>query len=319
MHLLQNGCPKSGNYWLYKILSLSLDAGGVPQKSFIQNHPVQAAAQNWLLSYPEQAGLDVLDIEPGRNFCRIGSYFREPIDNITDYIQSNRLVWSHSRYIPDSAEVYDKFDKIVYIVRDPRDVAISMAHFAFTPYRLRTVYNPFETPEAYLKSRLVNSLSGCTQHVASHLMAQPRANMHIVFYERLRSDFEIEYAKLVDFLELDVRAAQRAEIQEEVSVKSMKAKSAGHVRSGKSGGWANTLTPQQMRMSKFLAGGLLKELGYPLSASKPGIPALPTALNKSRTRRSMRTGMILRGLNFVYKFSGFVAAPDKARITSSAP
>lgn len=319
MHLLQNGCPKSGNYWLYKILSLTLDAAGVPQKSYIQNHPIQAAASTWQLSHPDQVGLDVLDIEPDHNFCRIASYFREPIESISEYVKSNRLVWSHSRYIPDSAEVYDQFDKIVYIIRDPRDVAISMAHFAFTPYRLRTAYNPFASPDEYLKNRLVNSLSGWTQHVGSHVLAPPRSNLHFVFYERLRSDFDTEFARLIDFLEVDVNAAQRAEIRDEVSVKSMKAKSSGHVRSGKSGGWVNSLTPGQVRLSRLLAGGMLKELGYPVSAHDQGLPLLPETLNRRRVRRSMRTGMMLRGLNLVYRSSGFLAVPDKARITSSAP
>ncbi|NJM16702.1 MAG: sulfotransferase domain-containing protein, partial [Bacteroidales bacterium] len=39
--------------------------------------------------------------------------------------------------------VFPKFDKIVYIVRDPRDVALSMARFQFTPY-MQTYYpHPF--------------------------------------------------------------------------------------------------------------------------------------------------------------------------------
>lgn len=314
MHVLQNGLPKSGNYWLFNILNLTLDAAGVPKKSLIENHPIRPIAETWLLSHPDQATLNVLDIEPGTCFFRIGSYFREPIPSLKAYIDANRLVWTHSRYIPESEAVYDAFDKVVYIVRDPRDVAISQAHFAFTPYRQRTHPARFADANEYLQAHLVKHLSGWTQHVGSHLLAPPRKNTHYVFYERMKADLDTELCRLIDFLEVDVSAAQRNEIREQVTVESMKKKSRDHVRSGSSGGWRKTLTPWQIRTTRFIAGGMMRELGYPLGEADEHLPQLPERLDRAAVKATMRKGMVFRGVNFLRQSMRHLKSPAAARI-----
>lgn len=318
MHVLQNGLPKSGNYWLYSILNLTLDAAGVERKGFIEHHPIQPIAENWLLSNPDQATMNVLDIEPGIRSFRIGSYYKEPIANLKEYIDANRLIWTHSRYITDSEEVYDSFDKIVYIIRDPRDVAISQAYFALTPYRLRTHPVEFATSEDYLKVNFIRHLSGWTQHVGSHLLAPPRKNLHYVFYERLKERFDEEYLRLIEFLELDVSASQRNEIREAVSVQSMRKKSKDHVRKGSAGGWRKSLSAAQVRQARFIAGGILQELSYPLDRQHASLPALPEHLNTKRIKRSMQKGMITRGLNFVRHSLGHLKAPTALRVKDGA-
>ena len=54
MHIIQNGYPKSGNLWLYRILTEILEAAGVPARSFISSH----------VAYPgfKQMEFDVDDI-----------------------------------------------------------------------------------------------------------------------------------------------------------------------------------------------------------------------------------------------------------------
>ncbi|MXO67072.1 sulfotransferase domain-containing protein [Altericroceibacterium endophyticum] len=313
MHLLQNGLPKSGNYWLFNILTLLLNAARLPDRNFIAEHPIQAAAKNWTLSYPEQPRLNVLDIEPGHNFYRIGSYFREPIEDLQDYIAQNRLVWTHSRHIPESERVYDAFDKIVYIIRDPRDVAISMANFAFTPYRQKTEHFPFSDASEYLQAYYVKHLSGWTQHVGSHLLALPRKNMHILFYERLKEDFDSELSQLINFLGLNVSSKQRAEIADQVTVASMKKKSSGHVRSGSAGGWRNVLSSGQIRLARLIAGELMDELDYPLRVKDASLPTLPRELSRKRIKRSMRKGVIARGVNMARLSAGYLTKIDKPK------
>jgi aryl sulfotransferase len=318
MHVLQGGFPKSGNYWLANILNQILDCAGVPRQSYVQRHPIFPIAQTWPLSYPEQAGLDVLDIEPHRNYWRISSYYREPIDDIAAYVAQNRHVWTHSRYLPGSAAIFALFDKIVYIVRDPRDAAISMAHFAFTPYRLRTDYNPFPTPDAYLRRHLARHMAGWCNNVGSYLLAPRHENLRIVFYERLRTDFDAELKALIEFLELDVTAEQRAAIGNDVSVSSMQKKSSQHVRKGGSGGWRETLSPSQIRLANLIGGPIMKELGYPLAVSDARLPALPPTLNERQIRKAMRRAVIARGLGLVADNLHPPRAPETGLIPQEA-
>lgn len=313
MKVLQNGCPKSGNYWLYNLLSEILDAGGVERRSVIQEHPIYPLARTWPLSYPEQAGLDVLDIESGKCFLRISSYYREPINDLDQYIENNRLVWTHSRHGPKSESVYDKFNKVVYIIRDPRDVAISMAHFAFTPYRLKTNNNPFVNADDYLRLNLMKHVTGWCQHVGSHLLAPSRENMHMLFYERLRSDFDGELIRLLSFLEIDLDEHERAAIGNKVSVSSMRKKSKGHVREGTSGGWRETLSASQVRQVNLVASPILKALGYPLRASEDRLPELVASkVQRKKIRWAMRRSMLARAYWMFAANRKYLERPDGA-------
>lgn len=312
MKVLQNGCPKSGNYWLYNILSAVLDKADVPKKSVIQNDPVYNAAQTWKLSYPEQAGLDVLDIENGRQFMRVGSYFKAPIPDLHEYVENNRLVWTHSRFIPDSAKVYEKFDKVVYIIRDPRDVAISMAHFSFTPYRLNSNHNPYENPEAYLEDNFVKHITGWCQHVGSHLMSGSLENVHVVFYEDLKQNFTEELTRILNYLELDLSDLDKEDIQRITSVNQMNKKSKGHVRKGKKGGWQVTLAKKHVKKCNLIAGPLMKTLGYATSVDGVSKLSLPTVIPRGKVRNSMQRSILARGFWMLNSNKGNIVRPDTA-------
>lgn len=317
MKLLQNGCPKSGNYWLYTILSAVLDGAKVPRKSVIQNHPINAVAKTWTLSYPEQCELDVLDIESKRQFMRIGLFFKEPIPDLDAYIDGNRLVWTHARFIQDSAEIYNKFDKVVYIIRDPRDVAISMAHFSFTPYRLNAHHNPFKNAQEYLEQNLIKHVTGWCQHVGSHLLSENRETMHIIFYENLKENFAEELDRLVDFLELPLTAEDKAEVARLSSVDQMRKKSKGHVRQGSSGGWRKNLSPKQIKRCNLVAGPMLKTLGYATSADQQSVLKMPEVLPKKNIRSSMKRSLIARGIWMIRSNRKNLSRPDNADFGSS--
>lgn len=294
MRVLQNGAAKSGNYWLWRVLTELLDAGGVPARSFIQADPIHPIAQSWVLSFPEQAGLDVLDIEPGRCFYRIGPYYRQPIDDLDDYVARNRLVWSHSPYIADSGDVYGRFDKVIYLIRDPRDVARSMAEFAFTRYRQRT--DPVDCRDAaeYLERNYLKHLTAWCHHVGSHLVGAG-TGVHVVFYERMRHDPLREIGALADYLGLDLDTDTIAGIRERTSVEYMRQQSPEHVGEGRPERWREKLTRRQVRQTKRIAGPLLRELGYPPYETADGEPCVPAVPDPGRVRRAMRRGILWRG------------------------
>ena len=204
MKLLQIGAPKSGNYWLYKIVRSTYDLAGCPQ-------------------------------------------------------------------------VFRKFDRIVYIVRDPRDVMISRAKFLFTPYMQGYYAHSYPDVATVLESELEQVVTGWLRHVGLYLQHRNEFNIHVIFYERMLDDLSGEIARFHEYMGLTPKPEHEEVIRQAVSFESMKAESPGHVRKGQAYGWPKSLTPAQQDRVATLAEPLLRLLNYPLSpeecASK--LPSLP--------------------------------------------
>ncbi len=268
MRILQAGRPKSGNYWLYKILQSVATYGGLEQHSFIQNHPIHKLAKNWPLSYKEQAGIDVLDIEPYQCFYRISSIFRMPIEDIDHYISQCSHVWSHSEFCDQCLVVLPKFDKIIYIIRDPRDAAVSMSRFAFTPYMLKYYPHNKTDPDTYLADGLNHKVRYWVQHVGGYLKYKDTLHIHVIFFERLFHSFDTELARLLAYLEIELDQKAIALVKREVDFSTMQRENPHHVRRGKSGQWAEILTHEQKGQAVDIAGPMLRLLNYPLSENQ---------------------------------------------------
>ena len=276
MIVLQAGVPKSGNLWLYQILERSLEEAGLERRRFITGHPIYPLARTWRLSYPEQAAVDVLDFEGGRVFCRISNRFREAVD-LDVYRARASHVWTHSEVHEADIPSFARFDRIVCIVRDPRDVALSMAHFAFTPYMIEHYPHSSPTPEAYLERHLVKIAKRWAQHVGGYLRARDRLPLNLVCYERLLADFATEYDRLLAFLGLELDAPTRQRVAASVSFAAMRASRPNHLRAGRSEGWRAALSPAQIAAVAAVAGPMLDLLGYPrdAGASAIGLPEVP--------------------------------------------
>jgi aryl sulfotransferase len=260
---LQIGLSKSGNLWLYHILQKTRLAAGLPSKSFIQDQPIYPIAETWDLSFPEQASIDTLVINPTQSLYRISSIFQMPIEDIDAYIRQTSHVWTHSFFGPLSAKIYPKFEKLVYITRDPRDVAISLSRFAFTAYRLKHFPSGAKNPHDFLEKNLIETLKQWAGHVGGHLLEKERFNIHFVFYENLMSNFSKEYDDLLKYLGIRLNASQREQIEKEVHFETMKVERSQHLRKGRSGQWSEILSRTQCRKAEKIAGPLLDLLNYP--------------------------------------------------------
>ena len=151
MKILQGGAPKCGNFWLYRIVREVLSRAGQPVPSFIEKQPIYGLAQQWDLNYPSQASIDVLDITDLQCSYRISSIFRMPIDSLEDYVSQTGQVWTHSPICKRSGEVFGHFDRKLYIVRDPRDRALSAARYYTSPYMLKYYPQEERDPQRYLE------------------------------------------------------------------------------------------------------------------------------------------------------------------------
>ncbi|NEP47126.1 MAG: sulfotransferase domain-containing protein, partial [Okeania sp. SIO2H7] len=174
--------------------------------------------------------------------------------------------------------IMQKFDKVIYIVRDPRDVSISWSNFIFTPYVRR--YFPFFTvdetnSETYVNKNLTTIVSDWMNHVGGYLKHQKDLNIHFVFYERLLHDFDRELEKILAYLGIELDKKARGEIKEKVSFNSMKQDSPNHIRKGQLAQWVNILTDAQKEEVLQMATPLLKLLNYPLNNQIDTLPELP--------------------------------------------
>jgi len=305
--ILQGGVPKSGNLWLYKIIQGICKRAGIERRCFIQSHAIYPEALTWELSHADQANVDSLDIGPDGCFFRVSDVFREKIEDIDDYLGQCSHVWTHSSICDRSFDVLPKFDKIIYIIRDPRDVAISMSRYVFTPHVRRNHPAHYEKdPDSFLAHGLDGLLREWVQHVGAHLKHLSELNIYIVFYERLLASFDSELMGILDDLGLSLSEQDRREIQAEVSFAEMRAKDPGHVRKGQSTGWVTTLTDKQKCMADRIVGRMLSLLNYSLGdegqAKLPGLPnsidpaALQAAIACSERSVGDEVGRILRFL-----------------------
>lgn len=263
MHLLQGGYPKSGNYWLYTILQAVFQQKGYRQQSFIHRHPIYPLAQSWQLSYPEQVNINMLDILYEGCFLRISSRYREKIEDISKYIKQNTHVWTHSDYCGERAEVFHLFSKKIYIIRDVRDVLLSMANFAFSKY-MQAYYPCWQkSPEQFLETEVTKISRHWAAHVGQYLREAKCLHLYPVFYEELLLNFEGELTKLAAYLEIDLTKKERKAIQAAVSPDYLKQKSPQHVGQPAVAKWKKKLAPRYQERLDRQAIQLLKNLNYP--------------------------------------------------------
>lgn len=269
MKILQGGAPKCGNFWLYQIIEQILSRGGKNTTSFIEQHPIFDLAKTWDLNYPSQASIDVLDITDLQTSYRISSIFRKPVENMQEYVSKTNHVWTHSPICKSSESVFSHFDKIVYIIRDPRDRAISAARYYCSDYMLK--YFPLEETDSkkYLNKNFEKLMREWVWHAFDHLRLSEQLDIHITFFEGFLFDFKEELTRLLDYLEINLNEKEQEELTSAVSFNELKKENPKHLRKGKAGTWTDILTEEQKEKSQIIAGPLLDFLGYNSEEKQP--------------------------------------------------
>lgn len=287
MNWIQIGMAKSGNSWLYRLLRGILERGDRWEGSWIQGQPIFEEAKHWELSQADQAEHDVVDITPGGIHWRIASRVREPIRDLDAYLERARLVWTHSPWCSSTSSFLGRFEKKVYLCRDPRDVAISLAHFTRTPYMEEHYPVPYATAEAWLDHNLEQALRDWVAHVGPYLLAQEEHEIHWMFYERMKKDIEGELDRLLAYLGIDLSEEDRSDLIESTSFRRMKQDQPGHLRKGTGGQWRQVLDSSQQEMAEEVAGPMLEILGYPRGPGAEGMPSLPPVETKETIQEAM--------------------------------
>jgi len=262
MRILQIGAPKSGNFWLYKIVEGILIRSDQYKPNFIEQQPIYQLAKTWELNYPEQAQIDMIDITDLQTSYRISSIFRMPIDSMEDYVSKTGHVWTHSPICKASNEVFRYFDKKIYIIRDPRDRAISSANYHCSPYMLQYFPQPIKDPEDYLNIHFDRLIIDWVWHVFDHLKYSREMDFLLLYYESFLFDFQRELSRLLNYLEVELPVTDQQDLEREMSFSSMKKQNPNHLKRGVFGYWRTQLALEQRDKAKMIAGPLLDRLKY---------------------------------------------------------
>ncbi len=267
--------PKSGNTWLRAFLSSVACAGGPVDINRLEIR--NAADRNTTASL---LGIAMADFSLKEEI----HLRRRALEYAAQQVRQNLLFKVHDAMLPVLTPPVLPFPEqsigaVVYIVRDPRDVAVSFAnHLGRTiDDTIRMMASPKYklVPQPHgRRVQMPQLLSAWSSHVRSWL-DRPGLNTHLMRYEDLHADPVGRFASLLRFLGLAVpdevltgavRATSfsvlRAQELEHGFVERPR-KSKEFFRRGVTEGWRDTLTREQADRIVADHGTVMRELGYP--------------------------------------------------------
>ena len=214
------------------------------------------------------------------NFGNINRLILDP-----DAVPKRILVRSTSPRILKSHYCFEpRYPRVIYVVRDPRDVALSQFHMN----RKRNVIGDDYPLEKWIPSFLEGQTSvypgSWREHVSSWLTArQGRPNFLLLRYEDMASDPGRELARIASFLKMNPPPEQITQAVSRSSADQMRQleRATAHlwsttkdtrrdipfVRSARAGGWRTDLPPASVAQIEAAWGPLMRWLGYELSTS----------------------------------------------------
>ncbi len=184
-----------------------------------------------------------------------------------------RVLKSHEYFDP-------RYKKVIYIVRDPRDVAVSYYHFARKYKKIEDGY-PLEGYLARFIAGEVDDYGSWKENVGSWLATRQGTDSFLLLrYEDMLEHTASELAKVASLLGIERSPGQIAravELSSADRMRDLEKKQAGvwvntkktrkdipFVRAAGSGGWRSSLSESQVAAIESAWGPLMEPLGYEL-------------------------------------------------------
>ena len=236
--------PRSGNTWTRFLVCNLLDP----------DHPITFAALE----------------------SRIPEIYDVP-DRILRRFPRPRIIKSHESFDP-------RYRKIIYIVRDPRDVVVSYYQFQLKRRVISDDCSLEEFVPRFMESEFEPTTGCWADHVLSWLATRHGgSNFLFLRYEDMQQRTQQEATKIARFLALDCTAERVARAVELSSAHRMRRlekeqaaqwKETRRTRQDKpfvgkaaSGGWKSALPETSVRQIESAWGNVMEMLGYELSGS----------------------------------------------------
>jgi hypothetical protein len=197
-----------------------------------------------------------------------------------------RVIKSHQYFDP-------RFKKVIYIVRDPRDVALSYYDFQRKYRQIEDGYPLTQYVNDFVGGRLSSADWGTWgENVGSWVATrQTHAGFLLLRYEEMIADPENELAKIAVFMGIEpnrqllantialssaerMRGLEKTQGSEWVTTKN-KRSDIPFIRSASSGGWKNQLPQDAIVAIESAWGPLMAILGYELVTRHEGTLLFP--------------------------------------------
>jgi len=206
--------------------------------------------------------------------------------------QSNRTLKATPRpRIIKTHEYFDhRYPKTIYIVRDPRDVALSYYDFQRKYMQIDDAYPLEQYVDDFVNGKLISIGWGTWgENVASWMYTRgKRSHFLLIRYEDMMKDTESELARIADFLDLPtdpkrlrhaieqssadrMRSLEKLEEDKWVATRNRR-KDIPFVRVAKSGGWRTALPATCVQQIENAWGDLMTTLGYALVTASVPVP-----------------------------------------------
>jgi hypothetical protein len=201
------------------------------------------------------------------------------------YIHSDRDMRSMPRpRVIKSHECFDpRYKRVVYIVRDPRDVAVSNYHWELKKGSFPDGFPMQEFVRRWMASDYWLRLGCWGDHVASWLSTRRNhPDFLLIRYEDLMARPQPELAKIARLLRIDPtpeRLARAVELSSADRMRKLESKQGGKwlqtkytrqdapfVRKASSGGWRAVLPNESVALIESTWQAQMSELGYELSS-----------------------------------------------------
>jgi estrone sulfotransferase len=195
-------------------------------------------------------------------------------DRVMRNLPRPRILKSHECFDP-------RYKKVIYIVRDPRDVAVSNYHWEL---KLRSVRDGFPIEDfvpRWMEPQFWPRIGSWGDHVTSWLSTrQGNKGFLLLRYEDLKQDPQRALAQVAEFLGIDAsreRLNRAVDLSSAENMRKLEKQESAQwvattltrqdkpfVRNATSGGWKAVLPEQTVAYIEKSWGHLMRNLGYEL-------------------------------------------------------
>jgi Sulfotransferase domain len=240
--------PRSGNTWTRFLVCNLIDS----------NHPVSFA-----------------ELE-----SRIPEIYFVPDRKLREFPRP-RVIKSHECFDP-------RYPKIIYIVRDPRDVLISYYEYQLKRRVLSDDCTLDEFLPKFMESAIEPKIGSWRDHVASWIGTRGgQKNFLLLRYEEMLENTQSEAAKIAAFLGLDSnpdRIARAVELSSADRMRKLEKEQVNQwsatkktrqdkpfVRKAISGDWKTRLSESTVASIEAAWGQIMRSVGYELASTNPAL------------------------------------------------
>lgn len=228
---------------------------------------------------------------------RIPEIYFNP-DRVLRALPRPRMLKSHECFQPH-------YPNVIYIVRDPRDVAISFYHHNVKAGNIADDYPMTRFVPRFIAGEFDPRFGSWRDNVLSWISVRGDSRSFIILrYEDMKRDTAGALLQVVIFLEhcsfrkIDsspealqsaielssperMRELEKKEAESWVLTKSTRSDKP-FVRTAKAGGWKSQLAPESVAAIESAWGELMQKLGYDLTSDRKEVPA--EAISHQETR-----------------------------------